>query len=75
MAYAQMPNNERTIVNARLSWTKALQDSNVVVALWGKNLLDEDYRNFGFNYGEALGLNLHQYGEPATFGLDFTWEM
>ncbi|MDA7853291.1 TonB-dependent receptor [Porticoccaceae bacterium] len=75
VAYAQMPNNERTIVNARLSWTKALQDSNVVVALWGKNLLDEDYRNFGFNYGEALGLNLHQYGEPATFGLDFTWEM
>lgn len=75
VAYAQMPNNERTIVNARLSWTKALQDSNVVIALWGKNLLDEDYRNFGFNYGDALGLNLHQYGEPATFGLDFTWEM
>ena len=75
VAYAQTPNNERTIVNARLSWTKALKDSNVVVALWGKNLLDEDYRNFGFNYGDALGLNLHQYGEPATFGLDFTWEM
>jgi len=75
VAYAQVKNNERTIVNARLSWTKALEDGNVVVALWGKNLLDEDYRNFGFNYGDALGLNLHQYGEPATFGLDFTWEM
>ena len=75
VAYDQVQNDERTIVNARLSWTKELKDSSVVVALWGKNLLDEDYRNFGFNYGDALGLNLHQYGEPATFGLDFTWEM
>lgn len=69
--FEQLPNQERTLVNARLSWSQELESgAEVTVAAWGKNLTDEEYRTFGFNYGPALGLNLHNYGEPKTVGLD-----
>jgi iron complex outermembrane receptor protein len=45
--------------------------SKLRVSLWGRNLTDEDYREFSFNYGASLGLNLAQYGEPRTYGIDF----
>ena len=75
VAFEQYENESRTLLNARLSWSKALDSSNVVVSLWGKNITDEDYGVFGFNYGASLGLNLHQYGAPRTVGLDISWEM
>ena len=40
------------------------------VSAWGKNITDAEYRTFGFNLGSALGLPLHQWGDPATYGLD-----
>ena len=75
VAFEQYENESRTLLNARLSWSKALDSSNVVVSLWGKNITDEDYGVFGFNYGSSIGLNLHQYGAPRTVGLDISWEM
>ncbi len=70
--FDQLTNNSRTLVNARLSLADvALGDSKLRVSLWGRNLTDEDYREFSFNYGASLGLNLAQYGEPRTYGLDF----
>lgn len=71
VVFEQLPNNERTLVNARLVFAGiALGRSEMDVALWGRNLLDEDYRQFSFNYGAALGLNLAQYGDPRTYGLE-----
>ena len=70
--FNQLTNNARTLVNARLSLSDvALGDSKLRVSLWGRNLTDEDYREFSFNYGASLGLNLAQYGEPRTYGIDF----
>ncbi|MEY5061548.1 MAG: hypothetical protein RIS45_1469, partial [Planctomycetota bacterium] len=70
--FNQLTNNKRTLVNARLSLSEiALGDSKMRVSLWGRNLTDEDYREFSFNYGASLGLNLAQYGEPRTYGIDF----
>ena len=70
--FAQLPNNSRTLVNARLSLSDVeMGASTLRVSLWGRNLTDEDYREFSFNYGASLGLNLAQYGEPRTYGVDF----
>ncbi len=49
-------------------------DSIMRVSLWGKNLLDEDYRNFGVNIYNSFGFNVNSYGDPRTFGVDFSVE-
>jgi len=74
VAFEILENQDRLVMNARLSWDLALQSGGTVsVAAWGMNITDEEYRAFGFNYGPALGLNAHQYGAPATYGIDFTY--
>ena len=45
----------------------------LTVTLWGKNLLDDDYPNYSINFG-ALNFITEQYGDPATYGVDFTYE-
>ena len=75
VVFEQLTNDERTIINTRLAWTKQLSDSSVTIALWGRNITDDDHRNFSFNYGDALGTSVAQYGEPRVWGVDFTWEM
>ena len=51
----------------------AIGDGMLTVALWGKNLLDDDYPNYSINFG-ALNFITEQYGDPATYGVDFTYE-
>ncbi|MBR9911078.1 MAG: TonB-dependent receptor [Gammaproteobacteria bacterium] len=75
VVFEQATVDERTIVNGRLAWNLDTDSGNFTLALWGKNMLDDEHRNFGFNYGDALGLNLVQYGEPRTWGVDLIWEM
>ena len=75
VAFEQYLSDERTVVNARFAWNRAFGQENLSIALWGRNITDDDYRTFSFNYGEALGLSVAQYGEPQLFGLDVTWEM
>ena len=41
------------------------------VALWGKNIFDEQYVTQGVN-NLALGVGFRVYGAPRTFGLSFT---
>ena len=72
----QPVNQERTIVNARLTWNTALEDGrNVNVAFWGRNITDEEYRTFGFNYGPSLGYSVHQWGNPPTYGVDIRLDL
>jgi len=75
VAFAQVPNQARTLVNTRISWSQTLESgSDLVISVWGKNITDEEYRTFGFNYGPALGLNLHNYGAPRTYGVELGYE-
>ncbi|WP_339639009.1 TonB-dependent receptor [uncultured Haliea sp.] len=66
--------DERTLVDARLS-LESIQvgDGMMSVALWGRNLTDDDYPTFGINFG-GLGLTTEEYGPPRTYGLDITYE-
>lgn len=73
--FFQPPVEERTLLNARLSLHDvAVGGATLRVSAWGKNLTDEVFREFGFNYGSSLGLNVALYGEPRTYGMDVTVE-
>ncbi|MEC7610640.1 MAG: TonB-dependent receptor [Pseudomonadota bacterium] len=76
-ANMQQPSNqERTLVNARLSWSSELEGGQRLnVTAWGRNITDEQYRTFGFNFGAALGFGVHQWGNPATYGVDFSLDL
>ncbi len=71
IVYQQLNNDERTVLNARLAVNEIpVGDGTLSIGLWGRNLTNDDYRAFSFNYGAALGLSVAQYGEPITYGLD-----
>ena len=74
IVFEQLQNDERTMVNARLALNEIpVGQGTLNIGLWARNLLDDDHRVFSFNYGSALGLNLAQYGEPRTYGLDVVY--
>jgi len=58
-----------------LSWIRPMDNGGALnVSLWGRNITDEEYRTFSFNFGPALGLNLSQWGSPSTFGMDVRYQ-
>ena len=54
------------LLNARLSLT--LNNPNIELALWGRNLTDEEYATNVFESWTALGFLLHNQGNPRTYG-------
>ncbi len=64
----------RTVVNARLALNGVNAGSlgTVDFALWGKNLLDEEYVIQGIDFG-ALGYAEQTFGAPLTAGVDVTF--
>jgi iron complex outermembrane receptor protein len=46
-------------------------DSHWELAIWGKNLLDEDYENT--KWITFLGTPATQFGAPRTFGVEVRW--
>jgi iron complex outermembrane receptor protein len=71
--------DDRTLVNGRLSLNDirmgCCEKGALRVSLWGKNLTDEEYRNWGIDFG-TLGFAGDVFGEPRTYGLDvvYTYE-
>lgn len=61
------------LLGARLSISdiKVGDDSNLKIALWGKNITDEEYVVHGANMGFY---DTKVYGAPATYGMDITFE-
>jgi len=68
--------DDRTLINARLSLNEIKlgrsDKGSLRVSLWGKNLTDEEYRNWGIDFG-SLGFAGDVYGEPRTYGLDVVY--
>jgi iron complex outermembrane receptor protein len=60
------------LVNGRIALTP--RDRRWEVALWGKNLGDEDVVLSGFNVS-ILGLVTHVYNAPRTYGISFGWNL
>jgi len=71
--------DDRTLINARLSLNEIPVDiiccdnkSKLRISLWGKNLTDEEYRNWGIDFS-SLGFAGDVYGEPLSYGIDFVY--
>ena len=58
------------LYNARLSWTPA--DDRWNVAVWGRNLGDEEYMTYGYDLS-SLGFHQELIGVPRTFGGEVTF--
>jgi outer membrane receptor protein involved in Fe transport len=57
------------LLNLRLGFEFERYDA--VVTLWGRNILDEEYRVSGFDAASNPGRVLATAGEPATYGISF----
>lgn len=44
------------------------------VALWGENLTNTDYREFGIDFGANQGYAGNTYGNPRTYGIEIDWD-
>lgn len=60
--------DERDLLDARLAWTST--DGAIEVALWGKNLTEEDYISHMYVIGPG-GIGV--WGAPRTFGITGTF--
>ncbi len=54
------------LLNARVSLT--LNNPNLEIALWGRNLTEEEYATNIFQSWDVLGFILENQGNPRTFG-------
>ena len=59
------------LLNARFSYD--FFDDRAQVALWAKNLLNEDYFTFVTPTVSTLGFLTRTYAEPRTFGAELSW--
>jgi iron complex outermembrane receptor protein len=61
-----------TLVDARVALSWSLNSGDIIeVALWGKNLGDEEYKAFELPLGATGGFQ--GWGTPRTYALEFTW--
>lgn len=60
-----------TTVDAR-AWI-ASENGSWEIAVWGKNLSDEQYTEQSFNFVDLTGLANQLYGSPRTYGATFTY--
>jgi iron complex outermembrane receptor protein len=63
----QIPSYE--VFNARIGLSR-IAGSNVNVALFGRNIFDEDYYVGGIGLGTSPGYNTVLPGDPATYGIE-----
>ncbi len=56
-----------TQINSRVSWSSA--DDSWELAVWGKNLADEEFRIYAFDLTADLGYVQEVYHAPRTFGV------
>lgn len=71
--------DSRTLVNGRISLNDVRlgccsdgDKGSLRISLWGKNLTDEEYINWGIDFS-SLGFSGATYGEPRTYGLDLVY--
>jgi iron complex outermembrane receptor protein len=67
--------DDRTLVHARIGMGEMGmgEHGNLRVSLWGKNLTDEEYREWGIDFG-SLGFAGNTFGTPRTYGIDVVYE-
>jgi iron complex outermembrane receptor protein len=65
---------EQTLLNARATLSQMeVLGGNLLVAAWGTNLTDEQYREWGIDF-TTLGFAIDSFKEGRAYGLDITYE-
>ncbi|MEQ8514066.1 MAG: TonB-dependent receptor, partial [Chromatocurvus sp.] len=59
---------EQELMDARVAWVSS--DLQWEVALWGKNLTDEEYVSHSYVIGPGV---IGVWGAPRTFGVTVNW--
>jgi iron complex outermembrane receptor protein len=50
-----------------------VDEGNLRLSVWGRNLTDEEYRYTSVDLMEFLGLGVTHYGDPRTYGLTLSY--
>jgi iron complex outermembrane receptor protein len=69
--YDQVREDAYTVYNARIGWYA--NDGSYQVALWGKNITDEEYKTYSINLQASFGLDYYMIGDPMMFGLEASY--
>ena len=59
-----------TLFDARAGYAFG-EDDNLELYVFGKNLTDEEYRVYSFNFNDAAGFQQEFFGRPAEYGVGF----
>jgi outer membrane receptor protein involved in Fe transport len=59
--------DSRTIINARIGYTIDMKSGSLELALWGKNIGDEEYTVSRFN--QVADVYNEHVGAPRTYGI------
>lgn len=67
-----------SLLDARIGTRWDMGDSGALtLAVWGKNLLDDEYHLDRINFSEIEGFNAPDvvwFGEPRTYGVEVSYE-
>jgi outer membrane receptor protein involved in Fe transport len=58
------------VLNGRLGYRT--EDGIIEIAGWVRNFLDATYKTYGFDASQFSQVVINYYGEPRTYGMDFT---
>lgn len=58
------------LMNFRMGYRTA--DGTLELGGWVRNLTDQTYKTYGFDASQFSDVVINYYGEPRTYGLDFT---
>ncbi len=66
--------DDRWLLNARVSMNDIAvgERGSLRISAWGKNLADEEYREWGIDFG-SLGYAGNVYGAPRSYGIDVSY--
>jgi len=68
--------DDQTLVNARLTLSDIpVSKGNLTVAAWVKNINNEEYREWGIDFGAFVGIAIDTFQELRSYGIDITYEL
>ncbi len=68
--------DDQTLLNARVTFSEIeMFGGNLTIAGWGRNLADEEHREWGIDFGGAIGLINNSYKELRSYGIDLIFEL